>query len=275
MTTKPVTPPPGTQRLPPLPDPPRKSDMQENIHFDRPATMNTLARHLDALRDGATTFVAGRGYLCRQRSDLPSCPYPDMIVAFNVPALQISEANGYVISEAGKPPDLVLEVASSHTAKRDYTCKREIYANLGVTEYWRFDHTGGQHYDAALTGDRLTDGGAYRPVEMFTEPDGVIWGYSEALGLSLCWVNRDLRFWDRAQQRYLPDPSELEAERNSERQSRANAETRANNAETRANANAANAANANARANTERQARANAEERIRLLEQELRRRQNP
>lgn len=197
-------------RLPPLPDPPRKTDMQENLHFDRPAEMNTLARYLGALSESSTTFVAGRGYLCQRRGDLPSCPYPDMIVAFDVAAAEIGAANGYVIEEAGKPPDLVLEVASSHTARRDYTVKRDIYAGMGVTEFWRFDHTGGDYYDAALSGDRLTPAGVYRPVELTTEPDGVIWGYSEALGLSLCWVNRRLRLWDRAARQYLLDPSELE-----------------------------------------------------------------
>ena len=45
---------------------------------------------------------------------------------------------------------------------------------------------------------------------MFTELDGVIWGHSQVLNLSLCWVNRRLRFWDRANRQYLLDPSELE-----------------------------------------------------------------
>ena len=202
--------PPTSQRLPPLPDPPRKTDMQENMHFDRPADMNTLARYLGALGEGSTTFVSGRGYLCRRRSDLPSCPYPDMIVAFDVAAADICATNGYVTEEVGKPPDLVLEVASSHTARRDYTEKRDIYAGMGVREFWRFDHTGGDYYDAALSGDRLTADGAYRPVELVTEPGGVVWGYSEALGLSLCWVNRRLRFWNGASRQYLLDPSELE-----------------------------------------------------------------
>ena len=49
----------------------------------------------------------------------------------------------YTISEIGKPPDFVLEVASEGTGRRDYTVKRDIYAGYGVTEYWRFDHTGG------------------------------------------------------------------------------------------------------------------------------------
>lgn len=201
--------------------------MQEFLHYDRPAVANTLARHLDALRPDATTFIAGRGYLCRQRSDLPRCPYPDMVVAFDVDAASIGGTNGYVIDEAGKPPDLVLEVASEHTSRRDYIAKRPIYAGLGVTEYWRYDPTGGRQYEVALAGDRLTAEGVYRPIELTTEADGVIWGYSESLGLSVCWVERHLRFWDRGQRRYLPTPSEMATELDSERSARVAAESRA------------------------------------------------
>ncbi|MYC37286.1 MAG: Uma2 family endonuclease, partial [Chloroflexi bacterium] len=206
------------------------------LHYDRPAVANTLARHLDALRPDATTFIAGRGYLCRQRSDLPRSPYPDMVVAFGVDAASIGETNGYVISEAGKPPDFVLEIASAHTARRDYIAKRPIYAGLGVMEYWRYDHTGGRQYDAALAGDRLTTEGVYRPIELTTEADGVIWGYSEALSLSVCWVERELRFWDRLRRRYLPGPSEMAdpLELDRERSARLAAETRADSEAARA-----------------------------------------
>jgi hypothetical protein len=144
-----------------------------------------------------------------------------------VDAASIGETNGYVIDEAGKPPDFVLEIASEHTARRDYIVKRPLYADLDVPEYWRYDPTGGRQYDAALAGDRLTQAGVYEPIELTTEADGVIWGYSEALGLSVCWVERHLRFWDRRQQRYLPNPSEMAAELDSERSARLTAEARA------------------------------------------------
>jgi hypothetical protein len=36
----------------------------------------------------------------------------------------------------------------------------------------------------------------------------VTWGYSEVLDLSVCWVAGTLRFWDREQQRYLPNQRE-------------------------------------------------------------------
>ena len=102
----------------------------------------------------------------------------------------------------------MLEVASKSTGRRDYIDKREIYASLCVSEYWRFDHSGGDYLDAGLACDLLMDAG-YQPMPLTTEPDGVAWGYSEGLGLPVCWVAGRLRFWDRAQQRYLPDQREL------------------------------------------------------------------
>lgn len=213
MTTKPVSAMNAqttAKRLPPLPNPP-KYDMEQTRHFVLTGDMTILALHLDALRPDSTTLVGGNGYLCRTRSDFPRCPYPDMLVAFGVDPESADIANGYVIDEVGKPPDLVLEVASHRTGRRDYIDKREIYAGLGVPEYWRFDYTGGGYHDAPLAGDLLV-GGSYQPMALTTEPDGVTWGYSEALGLSLCWVEGRLRFWDRLQGRYLPDQREQAAE---------------------------------------------------------------
>ena len=207
MTTKPVNLQSVARQLPPLPDPPKK-DMQQHINFVLPGIAGTVALHLGAMLPGSTTLVSGDGYLCRSRSDLPGCPYPDLVVAFDVNWEDVIFTNGYVIDEAGKPPDLVLEVASKSTGRRDYIDKREIYASLSVPEYWRFDHSGGDYHDAGLACDLLMDGG-YQPMPLTTEPDGVVWGYSEGLGLSVCWVAGRLRFWDRAQQRYLPDQREL------------------------------------------------------------------
>ena len=271
MTTKPIPAQQTARRLPPLPDPPRKGDMLENRHFELPAHMNTLARHLDALRPGATILVGGKGYLCGHRSDLRQAgrsTYPDMLVAFGVDPDAVAANNGYEISEVGKPPELALEVASASTGENDYLGKRDIYASLGVAEYWRFDHTGGQYHDAPLGGDRLTPAGVYHPIELRTEPDGVIWGYSEILKLSLCWVAGRLRFWDPAAGGYLRNPSEEQAGRIAAEE-RADAERDARIAER--NARIA----AEAEANAEREARIAAEERIRRLEAELRRRENP
>ena len=207
MTTKPQKEQGAARRLPPIPSPP-KYDMEQTRHFVLPGISGTIAYHLDAMIPGSTTLVSGNGYLCHRRSDLPRCPYPDLLVSFDVDWEDVIFTNGYVVEEAGKPPDLVMEIASHRTGRRDNIDKREIYAGLGVPEYWRFDHSGGDYHDAPLACDLLTDGG-YQPMPLTTEPDGVVWGYSEILGLSVCWVEGRLRFWDRAQQRFLPDQREL------------------------------------------------------------------
>ena len=76
-----------------------------------------------------------------------------------------------MICEVGKPPDLVLEVGSHSTGRRDFTVKREGYAALGIGEYWRFDPSGGEYHDVPLAGDTLIDG-EYIPIEIVAESDG-------------------------------------------------------------------------------------------------------
>ena len=119
MTTQsPTKTPPGAAngaRLPPLPDPPRKRDMQQTANFERPAVMNTLARFFDALGDDSNVLVSGNGYVCASRSQLPYAPYPDLVIAFDVDRPALVNNNGYEIDQVGKPPDFVLEVASEHT----------------------------------------------------------------------------------------------------------------------------------------------------------------
>ena len=63
-------------------------------------------------------------------------------------------SNGYIISEQGKPPDFVMEIASETTAETDVGEKRDEYAALGIAEYWRFDQSS-EYHGTRLAGDRL------------------------------------------------------------------------------------------------------------------------
>ncbi len=132
---------------------------------------------------------------------------PDCIVTFGVDPQAIVARNGYVISEVGKPPDFVLEVASRSTGRRDYTVKREGYAAYGVREYWRIDHTGGEFHDAALAGDTLI-GNHYEAMEIHHESDGLIWGHSPILGLDICWDKEQIRLRDPSTGAFIPTPEE-------------------------------------------------------------------
>ena len=82
-------------------------------------------------------------------------PHPDLLVAFGVDRALAVGQMGFSVRHQGKPPDFVLEVASPTTGRRDYTQKRNDYAAFSIPEYWRFDPSGGRHYDASLAGDRL------------------------------------------------------------------------------------------------------------------------
>ena len=193
-----------------LPDPPRKQDM---LHRQ---TLSSIDGALSAyFADRNDVLVGGEGYLRRNANDtgdfVPDCVFVDGVEDPEA----IIWRNGYVISEVGKPPSFVLEVASRSTGRRDYTVKRSGYADYGVGEYWRFDHTGGKYHDAPLAGDLLVDG-EYQSLEIITEPDGRHWGYSEALGLELWWDESRLRFRNPVNGEFLLTVEEHAARANSE-----------------------------------------------------------
>ena len=187
--------------LEPLPDPPRERDMQqfEGVH----AFTSALVPHF-GLRDDV--LISGEGFLRREATNDAERLAPDVVVTFGVNPRAIIARNGYVISEVGKPPDFVLEVASRSTGRR------EGYAGYGVQEYWRFDHTGGRFHDVALAGDVLVDG-RYQPLPIREEADGLIWGHSAVLGLDLCWDDGAFRLRIPMAGEFLPTPTELQVER--------------------------------------------------------------
>ena len=210
---KPAIPPRLTGRMDPpveLPDPPRAPDMQQYAQIANAAS--TLMAHF-ASRPG--TLISGKGFLCYDTRSHDGWLVPDCVVAFDVDPDAITERNGYVISEVGKPPDFVLEVASRRTGQADYTRKRFGYAHYGVAEYWRFDHTGGQCHDVPMAGDRLADD-RYEPIPLGEDRpgpmSGMLSGFSEALGLYLCWDAGNLRFYNPGADAFLMTHEEMKAE---------------------------------------------------------------
>ena len=254
MTTKQTVPPGYAQeKYAPedqFPERPQRTDMQ-NVQFrERPGHQTALARHYGS---PDTTLVMGdipvRHSFQRGLTPL-MLRYPDLLIAFNVDPAEAIARRGFAIDDQGKPPDFVLEIASIHTALNDYTTKRKDYATYGIPEYWRFDNTGGDYYPVALAGDRLVDG-EYQPITVAQTGENLYWGHSEALGLSLCWENGQLRWWDPVTMQYLLTHDgaidELIAERDKRMAERGELIA-------------------------EREARIAAEDRVRQLEEELRRR---
>ena len=111
--------------LEPLPDPEREHDMEQ---FKGIITFAATLIPYFAHRDDV--LISGEGYLRHEATNDAERLAPDCVVTFGVNPEGIIARNGYVISEVGKPPDFVLEVASRSTGRRDYTVKREGYAAI-------------------------------------------------------------------------------------------------------------------------------------------------
>ncbi len=161
-----------------------------------------LDTHITTLSPSEEVFRSSNTFICYDPTNLNVRVGPDFYAAFGVDALAIKERKIYLPWEVGKPPDFVLEVASESTAQQDMIAKRQIYARIGIPEYWRFDPTGGDFYGQPLAGDRLVNN-TYEPVELTDEPDGILKGYSPILRLSLCWLDEMLKFYNHETHTYL------------------------------------------------------------------------
>ena len=138
-------------------------------------------------RDDSDAFVSAGGFIFYDQSNGNRRIAPDLYIAFDVDVDGIYEnLPNYWIWEIGKPPDFVMEVASPSTASNDLGRKRDLYAQLGIAEYWRLDPTDGELYGQPLAGERLVDG-EYQPYELHTDADGSISAYSEVLDLIFVW----------------------------------------------------------------------------------------
>ena len=184
-----------------FPEMPARGDMQNITNLHEPGYIITLRRHLADAAPGAT-LVMGEIPLAWSHDQRGGLLIPDLIIAFGVDPEVVIAERGFSVADWGKPPDFVLEVASIHTARNDETHKRGGYAGYGVTEYWRFDPTGGRRYRTGLAGDRLVDG-EYQPIEVVRVADDCYRGYSAALNLNLCWEHGALWWHDPVADRYL------------------------------------------------------------------------
>ena len=161
-------------------------------------TVSTLRNHYRGRTD---IYVAGDMLMYYVLNDPSTSVVPDVFAVFG--ALGNHPRDSWVVSrEGGRVPDFVLEVASRSTWRRDRGEKREIYAGMGVTEYWRFDPVG-EYFDVPLEAERLVDG-VYRPIPISRDEDGVLRGHSEVLRLELCVLaDLSLRLYDRLRGEWL------------------------------------------------------------------------
>ena len=125
-------------------------------------------------------------------------PFPQRVatnvfVTFDVPSYP---REIYRLTEEGKPPDWIIEVASPPKYRYDLGGKKDLYGELGVGEYFVYDPRGNMH-DPRLRGWVLRSG-AYVELADLGRPGVPVVLSSEALSLEFHSDGADLRLWEPA-----------------------------------------------------------------------------
>ena len=185
-----------------LPDIPERhpDDMTSVNNLHQYGAIPNIFQHLG---NPETTIVSAEHYVVPGPAYVANeSRYPDLLVAFDADPVAYKASNGYIVSEQGKPPDFILEVASRRTASDDLAGKKDYYEALRVGEYWLFDSEG-RFYGFTLRGYCLVDG-SYEPIEVNEIEPGVFQGYSAALNLLLRAGDGRLGWHDPATEEHIP-----------------------------------------------------------------------
>ncbi len=212
-------------------DPPSEIE-DPNIHYpdtdgeplaETEFQFNPLTEMVHALRvhyeDRPDVYVIGDMFVYYRMNVVEANVAPDVFVVFGVDK---HTRRSYMVWREGKAPDFVMEIASAGTYHRDIGQKRDIYREIGVTEYWRFDPLR-ECFNPPLAGERLVDG-VYEPIPVSEDADGILRGYSALLGLDICVRDGQLRFYDPIKHSWLLNLPEAEAARWQAEAARADAE---------------------------------------------------
>jgi Uma2 family endonuclease len=148
-----------------------------------------LVRQIDLLERffaRQQVYVSGNLLLYYERGNVEKSVAPDVFV---VKGLAPGLRRVYKLWVEGKTPNVIIEVTSRKTKKKDTDTKPPLYARLGVREFFLFDPT--QDYLVPpLLGYRLA-GDEYEPLVADAE-GGLV---SDELGLRLQHERRHLMFY--------------------------------------------------------------------------------
>ena len=143
--------------------------------------------------DRPDVYIAGDMLVYYRMNDNRVRVAPDVFVVLGAGGNHPRDS--WLVWREGRAPDLVIEIASPSTWERDAAQKRDIYAEMGVQEYWRFDPTG-RCFTPALIAEVLT-GGQYQPLEVTEGSGGTLRGHSAVLELDFQVENGlELRIYD-------------------------------------------------------------------------------
>ncbi len=209
-------------------------------------TLQALDAHFEQQPE---VYVSGDILMYYVEGDPRKSISPDVLVAFG---LGKKDRQTYLVWVEGKSPDFAMEFSSKTTYDKDLTDKMELYALLGIQDYFLYDAEG-LYLPSPLMGFTLVDA-VYVPLS--DDRDGGL--HSTVLGLDFHVGEVGLGLYDPAAGAWLQTPAESasaraeqEAERADTAEARAKQEAeRADTAEARAKQEAAARQQEAARAET-------------------------
>jgi Uma2 family endonuclease len=183
-----------------------------------------LKRHLKERPDA---YVASDMFLYYERGNPRANKSPDVMVILGIDNHTRRTFKTWVENAV---PTVIFEISSDETWREDFYGKRELYARLGVAEYFLFDPLG-DCLDPRLQGFRLEDGTDVYTLLPFA-PDGSL--ECRALGLRLVSEDQMIRLIDARTNRPIPTEEELARDRERERKRAEQEKRRANREKRRA-----------------------------------------
>ena len=206
---------------------------ETEIHGECMMYVTYALRRYFPKRGREDVYVGSNNFLYYEQGNPRAVVAPDVYVVVGAPASPPRDT--YLLWKEPKGPDFVLEVTSASTRRDDERRKRDVYAALGVGEYFLYDPRA-EYLAPPLQGFRLEDG-EYRAVPAVTVlSNREVAVASEVLGLTL----RDdrearlVRLHDRATGQSLPTYEESESAREEEAEARRRETTARQAAEKRA-----------------------------------------
>jgi Uma2 family endonuclease len=157
---------------------------ETDVHIDWMIRIRDILRHRYR---GQQVYVGANLLVYYQEGDPSKFVVPDDFVAKDC---QPGRRRTFKIWEEGKAPDVAFEITSRSSRQEDESYKPQVYARVGVREYFLYDPTG-EYLDPPLQGFRL-HGLDYRRIKL--DRTGAI--KSDQLGIALRLKDGDLVFSD-------------------------------------------------------------------------------
>lgn len=151
----------------------------------------------------ADVFIAANLNFYYDNDDSKKYYIPDIMIAFGV---SNQDRKTYKLWEEKLCPQIVFEIASESTWKKDISDKVEVYEKLGAEEYYILDSEN-LYLPLPLMAYRRDETGRLRLV--MTENERIL---SPLLQLEIVWTEKRFRLFDPANQEFLLTTEELKAE---------------------------------------------------------------